>query len=320
MACTGCNDGCLDSIGLAEGPQGLFGGFSGEWLFSTGTTSTQSAGKLAFNNANIASTTAIYVNKTNIDNKDLSLFLASFSNSSNYGLLRVFKEDDNSKFWYGTLTAIAGPTSNVYTLTVTTILTSFSSGTFTANDNVVITFSPKGPAASIGTSLLYSSYSNSGTTNGVNSEALKTYPLTVSTLAVDGNIIEVEAVVDGIGDSTSSAYQVQLQFDGNSLNTVTTGSLTATNSRSVHLKAIIVRTGTASERIIGETRLTAGSSNGSLIGNGNSLSLVYSGNKDFTVALDSGTKDITVVVSRTTGNFTASQFTCRSLTVKHIKQ
>ena len=31
MACTGCNDGCLDSVELAEGPQGLFGGYSGEW-------------------------------------------------------------------------------------------------------------------------------------------------------------------------------------------------------------------------------------------------------------------------------------------------
>src|SRR5689334_12000418 len=96
--CTGCNDGCLDSVELAEGQQGLFGGYSGEWLKASGTSSSVAAGKLTFNNANIASATSILVNKTNIENQDLSNFLASFSNSSNFGLLRVFKEDDNSKF------------------------------------------------------------------------------------------------------------------------------------------------------------------------------------------------------------------------------
>jgi hypothetical protein len=320
MACTGCNDGCLDSIELAEGPQGLFGGFSGEWLFSTGTTSTQSAGKLAFNNANIASATAIYVNKTNIDNKDLSLFLASFSNSSNYGLLRVFKEDDNSKFWYGTLTAIAGPTSNVYTLTVTTILTSFSSGTFTANDNVVMSFTPRGTASTSGTLLLYSSYSNSGTTNGVTSEALKTYPVVASTLAVDGNILEIEAVVDGAGDASYASYQVQLRFGTVTMNSVA-ATLNTGMSESVHLKATIIRSGASAERVIGETKVSSATSNGSLTANGSSfLAGDYIGNRDLTVALESGTKDIEVYVIRSAGNFTASQFTCRSLTVKHIKQ
>lgn len=316
MACTGCNDGCLDSVELAEGQQGLFGGFSGLWRKNAGTASTVSAGGLTFNNTNMISATAIYVHKTNADNKNYTNFLNSFSNGGNYGLIRIFQEDDNTVFWYGTLTGVSLG-GNVFTLTVTNIQSSLSSGTIPSNRDLVLSFTPRGTASTSGTFLLHSSVNNSSTSSGVSSEALKSYPLLPSTLAVNGDIIEVEAVVDAVGTAANTYFTFQLRFDGTALSTYG-ATLNSNMTRSIHLKATIIRVGASAQRVIKLVIVPQSSTNGSQLGN--TTTFTYASNIDTTVALESGTKFIDVFTSMTNGTFTAGQVVCRSLIIKHIKQ
>lgn len=320
MACTGCNDGCLDSVTLAEGQQGLFGGFSALWRKNSGTSSTVSAGGLTFNNTNMISATAIYVHKTNVDNSNHTNFLNSFSNGGSYGLIRIFQEDDSSVFWYGTLTAVA-LSGNVFTLTVTNIQSSLSSGTIPTGRDLVLSFTPKGAtgsSSSAGLTLLSNSVSDSGTTAAASPQILKTYTLPLNTLSVDNDIIEVEAVLDFTADTTATSYKPAIYFGGVNAGSITTSTLNSTGqSRSIHIVAIINRIGTNSQRVISTIYEGNPTGNGTLIGTNSSR--VYIVNNDLAIDLTAN-QDIIVRISRASGNFTLNQVVCRKLTVKHIKQ
>lgn len=322
MACTGCNDGCLDSVELAQGEQGLFGGFSALWRKNSGTSSSVSAGGLTFNNTNMVSATAIYVHKTNVDNSNHTNFLNSFSNGGNYGLIRIFQEDDSSVFWYGTLTGVS-LSGNVFTLTVTNIQSSLSSGTIPTGRDLVLSFTPKGatgPSSSSGLTLLHNSLTDSGTTAAASPQTLKTYTLPANTLSVNNDIIEVEAVLDFSGDSTASSYKPSVYFGGVNIGGITTASMTG-GSASVHLKCTINRIGANSERITSQMFQTKSSSNGILDGNAISSTASYNFAVNNDIAIDlTSNQDIIVRISRASGNFTLNQAVCRKLTVKHIKQ
>lgn len=324
MACTGCNDGCLDSIELAQGEQGLFGGFSALWRKNSGTSSTVSAGGITFNNSNMVSATAIYVHKTNADNSNHTNFLNSFSNGGNYGLIRIFQEDDSSVFWYGTLTGVS-LSGNVFTLTVTNIQSSLSSGTIPTGRDLVLSFTPKGatgPSSSAGMTLLYNSLSDSTTTATASPQTLKLYTLPGNTLSVDNDIIEVEAVFDGAGNtSTLTNYRPAIYFGtvGVNIGSVSIDMTNSTNTKSIHIVSKINRISATSQRITSTITVMKSTTNGTLIGNSVSPDGTYVVNNDISLNL-ANDQNIYANIARNPNNFAAGQWTCRKLTVKHIKQ
>lgn len=135
-----CNSDNSLPIGItgAAGAQGLFGGFSGQWVFSTSTSTGPSSTQLRLNSTTYSAVTAIYVSDTNFNSIDYDAFLDSLSNSSSFGYVRIFKIDDQTKFWVGKITAVTDNGTD-HTLAVTYIL---SNSAFSASDNVVLTFSP----------------------------------------------------------------------------------------------------------------------------------------------------------------------------------
>lgn len=202
-----CNTGgCeIDLTGIgqvgATGAQGEYGGYSSVWNFNTTTTSGTTAGMLRFNNATYASVTTMYINKTNQDSTDMSNFLATFSNGTYYGKIRVFKETDSSKFWEGTITGVSSGATE-YTLTVTYIL---SNSTFSASDSIVLSFTPHGLGAK---PILYSAYGNyySATTGSwVVPDPACEFTIPAGVLATSGDYIEV-LIIGNIGGSGSFLY------------------------------------------------------------------------------------------------------------------
>lgn len=180
-----------------------------------------------------------------------------------------------------------------------------------------------GASGSNGTSgvvIIHNSLTDSGTTAGASPQVLKTYNLPANTLAVAGNIIEVDVVIDGSGDATAASYGAVIYFGGVAIGGVLTLAMGVGNSRSIHIKGEINRLGATSERVVSKVELTDPSSNGFLIGFAGATS-TFILNNDIAVDLTSvGGQDIEVKVIRTAGNFTLNQWTCRKLTVKHVKQ
>ena len=130
------NTGATGAAGT-NGTNGIFGGFSARWLFSTATTNNPIATQLRYNNVLASATTEIYVHKTNADSIDLSTFLASFTNSNRFGLIRVFDELDSTQFHCFRITGLS-LAGNVTTLTVSYI--SGNGSTLTDTNNVVLSF------------------------------------------------------------------------------------------------------------------------------------------------------------------------------------
>lgn len=141
--CVNCDDNSttipVGSTG-EQGPQGLFGGFCGNWNFSTSTASGPSAGQLRLNSATYSSVSSIFVNETNTDSINYAAFLAAFDNGGFFGLVKIFKENDNTKFWMGEVLAVTDNGTD-YSIDVSYI---FHNGTFSNNDSVVICFTPAG--------------------------------------------------------------------------------------------------------------------------------------------------------------------------------
>ena len=146
-----CTGNCFDNstINIPNGPagaqgaqgiQGEYGGFASNWLFSNSTSNGTSLTELRLNDASPASVTAIYVNDSNGDSTDLSGFLASLSNSNNYGRIRLFKEDDSNTIIMLDLTGVTDNTSE-YEYAVTYI---DHNNTFSSGDSIVLEFTPRG--------------------------------------------------------------------------------------------------------------------------------------------------------------------------------
>lgn len=198
--------GCeIDLTGIgqvgATGAQGGYGGWSSLWNFSTTTTTGTTAGQLRMNNATYASVTSIYINTTNANSTDVSNFLASFTNGTYYGKIRIFKESDNTKFWEGSVTNVSVSGSE-YTLTVTYTL---ANSTFAASDKVVLTFTPNGLGAK---PIIYSylGLMSDGTTGSwVSPGADASFTVPAGTLATNGDYLEVivRGVMSGSGSPTA---------------------------------------------------------------------------------------------------------------------
>jgi hypothetical protein len=130
-----------------NGLNGLYGGFSSKWTFKTETTPTPVTSTIRLNNATFASVTEIYVDSLNTDSVNMDDFIDYFSTFTNYGLIKLFKEYDSSKFWAGRITNVVDNGGD-HTITVTHIK---SSGSFALNDSIVLTFTPIGENGDPGT-------------------------------------------------------------------------------------------------------------------------------------------------------------------------
>lgn len=224
MSCN-CSDQCSTPITIptgaagndgADGVDGIHGSHSLTWAWDV-ATGNPGANDITFDNATYGSVTTIKINDSNFDSDDSSAFLASFSNSSNYGLIKVTQANDNTKWWTGTITNVTDQTT-YYEYAVTYI---DHNDTFTDDAEVVVSFTPAGAAGSNG------SNGSNGTngTNGVvvlhndlttNTNAtgsyvkVATYTMPGSTISTDGSMIKVKLLLDkattAAGDSNVQLY------------------------------------------------------------------------------------------------------------------
>lgn len=223
-----CGSTCLGNCSIdltgigqvgATGAQGEYGGYSSVWNFSTTTTSGTTAGQLRFNSGTYASVTTMYINKTNQDSTDLSNFLATLSNGTYYGKIRIFKESDSSKFWEGTITNVSAGASE-YTLTVSYIL---ANSTFAASDSVVLSFTPHGIGAK---PLLFTASGNlvTATTGSWSTINATTFTVPAGLLTTNGDAIEI--IVQGYIGTVATAFNynaVRLLINGTNMSTTAPG-------------------------------------------------------------------------------------------------
>lgn len=153
MSCNSCSSvtlpvGATGPSGLngaagAAGAAGLFGGFSLEFEFDSGTASTPPTGEIRFNNATPASVTEIYISTTGTGAVDSTAFLDSFNDNgdaNNYGLIRIFKEDNSTVFWMGKVKNVQTSGAS-RTITVQYIS---SGGTFADTNHTIVSFVSNG--------------------------------------------------------------------------------------------------------------------------------------------------------------------------------
>lgn len=242
-ACSGsCN--CEEIITLptgsagAAGDQGLFGGFSLGWLFNTSTSTSPASNTLRFNSTTYNLVSALYINETNEDSIDASAFLDAFTNSSNYGLVKIFKKDDSTKFWMGTITSNTDA-GNYRNIGVTYIS---HNGSFAAADELVVSFVPKGVTGTTGATGATGAAGSNGTngtsyfshdandynhTGGGAAETLTTISLPANTLSVNGQTLKIE--LDGDTVATANAKTLTIKFAGTTI--ATNSTTTAPNGK-----------------------------------------------------------------------------------------
>lgn len=143
----GCDCNCSAVIQKGDigpkgdtGKNGDYGGFSRMWKFDTVTLANPASTYLRLNSNVFSTTTTIYVNTTDVG-ANASGFLNAIENSGNYGLVKLFKEYDSNKY------ALFNVTN--YTLVGSyvslTVIYEGSNGSFSANDDIVLSFTPRGP-------------------------------------------------------------------------------------------------------------------------------------------------------------------------------
>ena len=226
-SCGTCN-GCLstDTISIPtgangqNGSNGVFGGFSGSWLFDSSTSTGPATTNLRFNNVTLASVSEIYVNDTNKDSVDYSAFLASFSNGSDFGTVRVFKRYDSTQFWIGTVTAVTDNTTD-YTIAVTWIS---SNGTFTDAEELVLSFTASGAngatGASVGAAYVVDvDYAGTITAADPGPSVLGTVTVGAGVLASDDDMLEFEAYYTStaIAPDTKDVFYLSIGDQGYAL-------------------------------------------------------------------------------------------------------
>ena len=214
--CTGCLS--TDTISIPtgadgqNGANGVFGGFSGSWLFNSSTSTGPDSTYLRFNQADLTTATELYANNTNADSILYTAFLASFANAGNFGTVRIWKRLDSTKFWIGTITSVTAAGSG-YAFGVTYLS---NNGTFTDEDELVMSFTASGAdgAAGSGTSgasIIYADQNilvDAGTSGPV---AFVSVPITADLLSEDGDSLEVE-IYYTTDDTDNSADNYYLSF------------------------------------------------------------------------------------------------------------
>lgn len=201
MSC-GCNDTiCRDLFLLTgdkgdSGSNGLNGTYSSnsdKFQFNVATVGNPGAGKLLFNNANLAAATSISVSTTDFTSSNVATWLAAAgtSDATVKGFIMVNKEFDSTSFAIFSISAV---TSNVtyYTLSLT-YLASSSNSPFASNDNVIFSYSisgSNGAAGQPGRTVLFNDLTNvtAAATGGV-STTYRTKTVAANTLIADGDSI-----------------------------------------------------------------------------------------------------------------------------------
>jgi|19_taG_2_1085344.scaffolds.fasta_scaffold20363_2 hypothetical protein len=145
-SCNDCDDITIlpgnpgtDGTDGTDGNDGLYGGYSSKWKVDPGVViPNPPTSYLRFNDLIASAVTEIYINETNFDTVDMSVWLDSFNSTGDFGYIRIYKEFDASTFWIGKITN-QSDLGGYRTLTVTYIL---HNGLFLSNDGVVVTFTP----------------------------------------------------------------------------------------------------------------------------------------------------------------------------------
>lgn len=301
-----------------DGADGLYGGYSSDWLFSTTTTPSPASKYVRFNSATYNLVSSIYVSDTNNDSIDVDLLLDTFTG----GYIRIFKKDDNTKFWYGLITANTD-SGSYHTLTVTYIL---SNGTFSADDNIVVTYvknGTDGAAGSDGTDgtnypvVLSNDISDSGLSSSTSEQILKSYTLPAGTLTTNGDICEITAVFQIIIDGYTKKpglYFGAKELIGNNTSISAASPVVSfyesgvtANSRIVVIKAEVSRTAAA-------TQFAVVNSSRTMTIEGSNVLLNTASTPAETL---SGTILIKATASSSTGSL--NNVICKQLTVKYLK-
>lgn len=123
-----------------DGIDGLYGGFSRMWKFDTSSAPGPASTYLRYSGSTPSLISAIYVNETDADSLLVTGFLGAINNSSNFGYVKIFKEYDSTIFHMYEVTNI------VDNGTYRTIVVSYidGNGAFSMDDNVVLSFTPRG--------------------------------------------------------------------------------------------------------------------------------------------------------------------------------
>jgi hypothetical protein len=204
-----------------DGNDGVFGGYSVQWQFETDILAPPSSGYLKLNNATPSSVTELFVHDTAKESIDASSFLASFTANNNpgsYGLIRIFKRNSSTVFWSGKVTGVVN-SGSYYTLSVTPIL---SNGTFSADDDLVVSFVSNG-VSSEGVPVLFmdttghNTASNNATSAGVNS--IRTDQIDGGTIGTVGDFIKIkgEVIADTVGGADMFSWYAGTSMGGNAL-------------------------------------------------------------------------------------------------------
>jgi hypothetical protein len=227
MSCNSCSNVTLpgvvgpagaagaDGLNGNDGNDGVFGGYSVQWQFETDILAPPSPGYLKLNNATPASVTELFVHDTAKNSIDASSFLASFTANNNpgsYGLIRIFKRNSSTVFWSGKVTGVVN-SGSYYTLSVTPIL---SNGTFSADDDLVVSFVSNG-VSSEGVPVLFmdttghNTASNNATSAGTN--PIRTDQIDGGTIETVGDFIKIKGEV--IADTADNyVATVRIKFGG----------------------------------------------------------------------------------------------------------
>lgn len=169
-----------------------------------------------------------------------------------------------------------------------------------------------------GTTIVYNDPTDSGTTNGVSTEDLKTYSLPLNTLAVNNNMIEVEAFLEetaAVGVAFPPYYEAQLLLGAQVIGYAQWG--VGLSTKQITFRAQINRLTSATQKVqwenfIGGYMAAPNSAPGAVDEHTKGKTPTTA---DLTVA-----NNIIVRVSKTSGTFTANEVVCTQLIVKHYKQ
>lgn len=145
--CANCNDNLIiDPVVLnegADGENGIYGGFSSTWLFETNTGSTPSTRCVRFNNTTYSSATQVYLHVNNSETIDYEDFLDEFTVD---GYISIYKEFNPNVFVKFKISSVALTANTKLTATVTYVN---GNGTFTANDKLVVSYTPNSTSSSV---------------------------------------------------------------------------------------------------------------------------------------------------------------------------
>lgn len=222
-----------------NGQDGNFGGFSAKYLFDATTGGAPATTFLKFNSTTLSAVSSISVNDLNADSTNHDSFLASFVNPVNgvnqFGLLRIWKRFNSNIFWAGSINAHSDLGTS-RTFGVTHIQ---SNGTFTANDEVIISFVPSGDSGSLDKEVLYSNHIPISTTSAT-STLLDSYSVPANTLAANGDQLVVNTMLVKTG-GIPSALHARIRIAGEQLTTGNVPWLLNSGVNQVAIKATITR-------------------------------------------------------------------------------